>query len=336
MSVGALTTADTIFALLNKSSKSVSSMGTMGSSGAGDIAASFALYVANFQAQALGSLTGSASGSAGSSTGLDAFFGSQNTTANPLSALTNSSSVGTLSATGRNSALFDPESAYRMMSFINNEEVDFKAQFSELSDMKSTIASMQQVAASLGGITTATADAGIKSQLQTFASQYNDWIKRFDADMQSGGILAGTRAAQVSRYELDQSVENVFNGAMDGLHGMRDLGLSIDPVTKLATLDTAKLDSVLATNRQGAVDTLQQFSAGFARSAQLLESDGNFVANQLANLSRAIAYIDSNESSLQAEFGLGDAARPTGLVAQALAAYNRTYGVAASGVTAEA
>jgi hypothetical protein len=333
MSVGALTTADSIFALLNQRSKGVWSTG---SSGTGNIAASFALYLANFQAQTLGSLTGTTSGSAGSFAGLDAFFGSGNATTSPLSALTNSSSVDTLSATGRNSALFDPESAYKMMSFINNEDVDFKAQFSELSEMKSSIAGMQQDAASLGGITTATADDSIKSQLQTFASQYNDWVKRFDADMQSGGILAGTRAAQVSRSELDQSVENVFNGAMDGLHGMSDLGFSIDPVTKLATLDTAKLDSVLAGNRQGAVDTLQQFSASFAKAAQLLDSDGNFVPKQLDNLSRAIDYIDSNKSSLQAEFGLGDAAKPSGLVAQALAAYNRTYGVAASDLTAQA
>lgn len=42
---------------------------------------------------------------------------------------------------------------------------------------------------------------------------------------------------------------------------------------------------------------------------------------------RAIRFIDDNRDSLRAEFGTGDAARPVGQVAQALAAYNSTYGV---------
>lgn len=299
------------------------------SSTANGMASSFALYLANFQAQSLGSLISSVAGTGKTSgaTGLDALLGLQDTTTNPLSSITQSNGVGGLSATGRNTALFDPESAYRMMSVINNADVTYKAQFSELSQMKSYLVELRQDAQSLGSIGTSTGNDGIRSQLQTFASQYNDWVQRFDADMQSGGVLAGTRAAQIARYELDQSIKNIFNGASAGLNGLRDLGFSIDAHTGLATLDTAKLDSVLASNKQGAIETLQQFSTSFARAAELLDADGNFILRQLDNLSRAIDYIDDNKGALQAEFGLGDPARPSSQVARALAEYNKAQAV---------
>ena len=53
----------------------------------------------------------------------------------------------------------------------------------------------------------------------------------------------------------------------------------------------------------GVIDTVQQFSANFAKSAELLDSSGNFVPRQLSNLNQAINYITQNESSLQSEFG---------------------------------
>ncbi|MBU1236915.1 MAG: hypothetical protein KJ634_02085 [Gammaproteobacteria bacterium] len=293
-------------------------------------AGSFALYLAEFQSQSLGSLIGSISGTskAGGSTGLAELLGFQGTAANPLTSLaslTNGGSVGGLSATGRNISLFDPESAYKMMSVINNAEVAYKAEFSELSQMLSCVAELRQEAQSLGSIDTSADNGSIESRLQAFANEYNDWVRRFDADMQSGGVLANTRAAQIARYELDQSIKDIFNGASAGLNGLRDLGFGIDPNTGLATLDTARLDSALAGNKQGAIDTLHEFSAKFARAAELLDADGNFIPRQLDNLSRAIRYIDDNKSSLQAEFGLGDSARPSGGIAQALAEYNKSY-----------
>lgn len=152
------------------------------------------------------------------------------------------------------------------------------------------------------------AAANIKAQLQKFAGEYNDWVQRFDADMQNGGTLAGTPAAQVSRYELEQGVTNVFNGARNGLHGLGDIGLTIDPVSKLAVLDGARLDSVLASNKTGVVNAVQEFSVNFAKSAEMLNSDGNFIKNRLDNLSRVISYISDNKPALQVEFGLGDVA----------------------------
>ena len=244
----------------------------------------------------------------------------------PLSLLSQSSNIKGLSAAGRNMALSDPESAYQMMTVINKDDVSYKAQFSELSEMKSWVFQMQDAGQSLGSIALSTGNDSIKSHLQGFAGQYNNWIQRFNPDIQQGGLLADTQAAQASKFELEQNVNNRIFGIKDGVHGLSDLGFTIDLNTKLASMDTAKLDSLLATNKQGVVDTLQEFSANFAKSASLLNSDGNFILKQLDNLNRAIHFITDNKASLQEEFGTGNAAKPTGQVAQALAAYNQTYG----------
>lgn len=228
---------------------------------------------------------------------------------------------------GRNMSLPDPEAAYKMMTLINNKDILYKAQFSELSQMKTSVAQMRDAGLDLGSITAATGNDSIKSRLQGFVDQYNNWIQRFNPDMRADGLLAGTQAAQVSRYELEQSVRNIFNGAMEGLHGMGDLGVTVDRDTGLISLDTVELDTVLAANRRGAVSAIQEFGANFSRSASLLNADDNFIPRQLDNLNRVIRYIADNNASLRAEFGTGDAARPAGQIAQALAAYNQTFSI---------
>ncbi|MFT3847310.1 MAG: hypothetical protein QM739_01130 [Propionivibrio sp.] len=74
------------------------------------------------------------------------------------------------------------------------------------------------------------------------------------------------------------------------------------------------------------MNTVDEFSANFAKSAGLLTSAGNFIPNRLDNLDRVIDYISANKASLQAEFGLGNPAKISDTVAKALAAYNATYG----------
>jgi hypothetical protein len=250
----------------------------------------------------------------------------------PLSLLTQSSyinqsgSIKGLSPAGRNMVLADPESAYKMMTVINKDDVSYKAQFSELSQMKSSVFQMQDAGQGLGNIALSTGNDNLKSQLNNFVGQYNSWIQRFNPDILQGGLLADTQAAQASRFELEQNVNNRFFGINDGVHGLSDVGITIDPNTRLAALDTTKLDSLLATNKQGVVDTVQEFSANFVKSASLLNSDGNFIVKQLDNLNRAIHFIADNKASLQAEFGTGNTAKPTGQVAQALSAYNQIYG----------
>lgn len=333
MSINQVSNAAFDFAMLalrSTSSQSVSS-GTdrLGSSSALGFSASLAQRVADLRAQImLDSLTASTVGrdQARRPTNFSDLLASLHPSAKPLPSPTPVSQASTLSPTGRNTALFDPESAYRMMSVINNRDVAYKAQFSELSRMKSRVAEIRLDGQRLGDISASTSNDSIKSQLLEFAERYNDWIRSFDAAMEDGGILATTQAAQVSRYELEQSVSNIFVGAKDGLHGLRDLGLTIDPETKLAAVDTTRLDSLLASNKQGVINAVQEFSVNFVKSADLLNAGGNFISNRLNNLGRVIHYIDDHKASLQAEFGLGDPAQPSSLVAQALAAYNAVYG----------
>lgn len=287
-----------------------------------------------FQSQVLDSLMGSPSG-ANSGDSWTSIFSLLVSNSNPSGQLSSdpfsllAAGSSGLSPTGRNMALFDPESAYRMMTLINKDDVLYKAQFSELSQMQSSVSRMQDAGLGLGSIGISTGNDSIKAQLQDFVAQYNDWIKRFSPDLQKGGLLTDTQAAQISRFELEQNLNNPCFGGSDGVHGLRDLGFTIDPGTHMASLDEAKLDSLLASNKQGAVDAVQAFSANFAKSANLLNSDGNFILKQLDNLNRAIHFIDANKDSLQAEFGTGDAAKPSGQVAQALAAYNQTTALGA-------
>ena len=284
-----------------------------------DFSSALAVRMATLQTQSLGVLIGSAPGKSNSGSNFD-FLSSLN---GPTSESTNTED---LFSNGRNLSLFDPESAYRMMTSINTKDVTYKAQYSELSEMQQAVTALQQAGQDLRGVSESADSETIKSQLQAFANKYNAWISRFDPTVKGDGLLAGTQAAEISLYELEQSVENPFNGAKDGFHGLKDLGFTIDPVTNLASFDTERLNASLAAKHSGVVSTIQEFSANFTKSAELLNSTGNFIPNRLGNLDRVIDYISENKRSLQAEFGLGDPAKPTAQVAKALASYNRIYG----------
>ena len=277
--------------------------------------------IASFRSQVLGSLFGTSQDGSG-----DIFSAllSQQTALGKGATVSSDPAAAALSPTGRNPLLPDPESAYKMMSLINSRDVLYQAQFAEMSDMQSQVTQMRSAGASLGGIGVATPDGDIRAQLQGFVDQYNGWIQRFGADVQKGGLLAGTQAAQVSLHELQASVKNPFNGAAAGMHGLGDLGITIDPASGLASLDASRLDAVLSRDKQAAVDTLQAFAANFSKSAGLLNASDNFIPRQLDNLHRAIEYIATNKDDLQAAFGTGDPAQPTGQVARALAAYKQT------------
>ena len=324
--------ASSLFSLVQSSSTASSSQTSTSAgtatSASTDFSSSLALRMATLQAQSFNSLLDVASGQANaSSSGLNWLTGASGTqsAANDPLALLGNSNTG-LSAGGYNVSLFNPQSAYTMMSLINSQDVSYKAQYSELSQMQTAVAGMQQAGQTLGEVSETMDNDAIKAQLQAFTAKYNDWIERFDSTVKSNGVLDGTQAAEISLYELEQSVENPFNGARDGFRGLADLGLTIDESTNLATLDTKVLDAALAGNKDGAVNTLQEFAVHFAKSAELLNSPNNFIPNRLDNLDRVIDYVADNKSSLQAEFGLGDAAKPSTEVAKALAAYNRTFG----------
>ena len=325
--------ASTLFSLFRSSSadstaSAQSTTNLTGTPGSTDFSSSLSLRMAALQAQSMNNLIGSVNSSGKTASPFDFLTntGTQSATSDPLSILGLSAS-GTSGTSpvleGRNLSLFDPESACKMMSVINANDVTYKAQFSELSAMKSAVSTVQQAGQTLSKVDESMDSRAIQTQLQAFADKYNEWIKGFDGTAKEGGLLAGTQAAEVSLYELEQSVENIFNGAKDGLHGLRDLGLTIDQNTNLASVDTAKLESVLASNKTGAVHTLNEFGANFARSAELLNSANNFIPNQLGNLDRVIDYFADHKTALQQEFGLGDAPKPNAAVAKALAAYQQ-------------
>ncbi len=319
----------TLFSLFNtgKTNSASSSTRQISSDSAlsgSDFSSSLAVRMASMQAQSVNSLIGSVFGDNKTSSYFDILGGAQSASSDPLAALGLSSASSGLSASGRNISLRDPEAAYKMMSLINTQDVTYKAQFAELSEMKSAVSQMQQAGQQLAGTDATMSNETISGRLQAFVDQYNAWSKRFEGDVQRDGLLKGTQAAEVSLNELEQSVSNIFNGAQYGIHGLEDLGITIDHSTNMASFNSKTLDAVLASNKEGAVNTINQFSANFTKAAELLGSDNNFIANRLSNLDRVIDYIDDNKSSLQSEFGRGDPARISPQVAKALAAYNQT------------
>lgn len=330
--------AGSLFSLISSSRSdgaSQSSQNRASATQGSDFSASLALRMASLQSESINPLLGAGKSDSSFDFLMQAMGkqGASSASSDPLSFLSlagngvsNASSLSShLSSMGRNLSLFDPESAYRMMTSINNGDATYKAQFSELSEMKSDVAEMQQAGLTLGSGLASLDNASIKAQLQAFAEKYNEWVGRFDETVKAGGVLSGTQAAEISLYELKQSIENRFNGAMHGVQGMRELGLTIDPMTHMASIDTTKLDAVLTKNRAGALSAIGEFSGNFAKSAELLISSNNFIPNRLDNLDRVIDYIADNKASLQAEFGTGDAAKPSAQVAKALAAYQQMF-----------
>lgn len=257
---------------------------------------------------------------ASSSNGLSA------SAANPLFAAPMVGKSAGLSATGRNEALFDPESAYQMMSTINQKEVLYKAQYASLKGLGDSLPEMGALGRKLADLPDSAGAGEIGAVLQEFTDAYNRWSQKFGDQTDPGGVLADTRAAKIARRALEQSIANIFTGAQDGFHGLKDLGLTLSPVTHRASFDSSRLDAALKTAPSGALATVREFGAGFSKSATLLVSAGNFIPGQLNNLDRAIGFIAKNHSALQSEFGTGDPPKTTGVIAQALAVYKQLYG----------
>ena len=273
--------------------------------------------VAELQSGAFQTLLGNPgkSGNSASSSAVDFLLGTSS-----------GSSLGGLTNTGFNLSLSDPASAFALMSKVNSLDVAYKAQFAELSEMGHAVESLEDAGDSLGEAVSSTSDAlTIKSQLQTFVDHYNAWVKDFDGTVAAGGVLHETQAAEVSLAELRIAVGNPFNGAAQGVHGLSDLGITIDENTHLATFDASKLDRALSSNKTGVVTAIDEFSANFTEAADLLTSNNNFIKNRLANLDRVIDYMNANGASLRAEFGAGATARPSEATAKALATYNAIY-----------
>jgi len=288
-----------------------------------DFLATLQGQLAEFKAQAMSLLISSLGSAKGGAGNADA-------SASVLAALlAQTGAIGSLPAIGAVSPLFDPVSGYRLMTEINRRDMIYRAEYAEMSDLRISVETLRQEALHLAGMAATTTPDEIKSRLEAFVAAYNAWIERFDEAFEPGGLLAGTQAATVARWELKQSVESPFNGAGSGVRGLGDLGIRIDPVSNKASLDAARLDSALAGNFAGALAAIREFGGNFARSAELLNAEGNFIPNRMNNLARVIAYLDKNMAALEAEFGPGGAPQASAEAARALAAYNAIHKPAA-------
>ncbi len=235
--------------------------------------------------------------------------------------------IAGLSPIGRNLALPDPESAYKMMTEINHRSVIYQAQSSVLTEMQSGVGTLSQTAKALGNISPDSSFSSVKSQLQSFADQYNNWRREFDVDSHDPELLGNTQAAQAARHTLQASISSPFHGANNGLQGLAALGLEINPATDMAQLNTETLEKNWAKRPSDATAAIHDFSSNFNAAANLLNANGNFFQKQLSNLDRAISYIDKNQTTLQSEFGLGDPPKVSSRVAQALAEYQKSMQV---------
>lgn len=207
---------------------------------------------------------------------------------------------------GRNLSLRDPEAAYRMMTEINRRESEFKTEHAALQQMSDDIVRLESVGHGLEVLDTSSTNQEISAKLEDFVAQYNAWEDRYDDQVAKGGTLDNIQAAEVALWEMECSVRSIFPGAADGIRGLSDLGIEIDAGSKQARFDPARLQAALSDNRTGAIHAIDEFSAAFTKSADLLNGQDNFMRHALENRSRAMEFIASHRSSLEQEFGTGD------------------------------
>lgn len=205
-----------------------------------------------------------------------------------------------------------------VVTVINRVDVSFKAQFSALSELKSTLALEQESADKLATIDAHTSNAEFKSKLMDFVATYNSGVRHIASEVAQGGVLEGSQEARRAQFATQRDIANPLIGA-DG--GMSALGVSIDPRTGLASVNEAQLDAVLARDTDADVRTIVDFATTFSQTTTSLNSKGNQQDNQMNNLDRAIHWIADNRVEVQQEFGPGLLARPNAAFAKAAAAY---------------
>jgi hypothetical protein len=188
-----------------------------GSAGAVDFSSALKLQMASIESQTVGSLVSSALGSGKVSGGANFadILGVGNTAGTSsldalLSSAASMSGTNGVSAVGRNMALFDPESAYRMMTDINAKAVAYKAEASEMGDMKSYVSTLQQEAVKLGStdVSTGTRESGAACR----HCQCLQWLdaafrQRVAGWRHAGGHAGGQGVAVRTGAEYRQSVQ---------------------------------------------------------------------------------------------------------------------------------
>ncbi|PWF48596.1 hypothetical protein [Massilia glaciei] len=235
--------------------------------------------------------------------------------------------------TGLDSSRPFSQPGQNMVTVLNRVEVSFKAQFSELAQMRTSLALQQDAARQLTGVDAHTPNAQLKGALDNFVASYNGGVERFSPELAAGGILEGSWEAARARFATARDIGHILNGHGAGVRGgLATLGISTDPKTGMAAVDHAKLDAALADNKAGHAAAITDFATAFVGTVDSLTATGHAQQRQMANLERAVHWIDANKAAVQKEFGPGAAATPNAAFARAAARYDAMALLAKGGV----
>ena len=216
-----------------------------------------------------------------------------------------------------------------MVTVLNRVEVTFKAQFSELGEMRHSLQDEQAAARQLGSLDADASSADVKAALARFVESYNAGVNRFAPALDKGGVLEGSWEAARARFATRRDIGNTLNGAEVGIKGdLAKLGVTTDPKTGLAAINTATLDQALASDRGHVVGAVTAFAHTFVTTVDYLNDKDHAQQRQMANLDRAVHWIDDHKVDVQKEFGPGKAATPNEAFAKAAANYDLMKGLA--------
>ena len=210
-----------------------------------------------------------------------------------------------------------------MVTVLNRVEVTFKAQFSELGEMRHSLLTEQAAARKLSGLTAHSSSAEVKAELANFVASYNAGVNRFAPAVDKGGILEGSWEAARARFATQRDINYILNGSEAGIKGdLAKLGITTDPKSGLAAIDSTMLDAALARDHAHVVASVTAFAGTFVTTVDFLNAKGHSQQRQMANLNRAVNWIDENKDDVEKEFGPGAAATPNEAFAKAAALYD--------------
>ena len=210
-----------------------------------------------------------------------------------------------------------------MVTVLNRVEVTFKAQFSELGEMRHSLATEQAAAKELTKLDSGSTSDDIKAGLTRFVDAYNAGVNRFAPAVDKGGILEGSWEAARARFATQRDISYVLNGAEAGIKGdLAKLGITTDAKTGLASIDSATLDTALSRDQGHVLASVKAFAGTFVTTVDYLNAKDHAQQRQMANLDRAVHWIDEHRAQVQKEFGPGAAATPSQAFAKAAARYD--------------
>ena len=153
---------------------------------------------------------------------------------------------------------------------------------------------MQKAGAGPGGRDHRADNASITSALQASPRSTTSGSAATMGRSRTGA--AGRDTGRRSRpHELRQSIDNGFNGVMNGVMGCATWALRVDP--RRMWPPSIPRSSMRSSHITATVRSRQSTSLAriFSKSAELLVSANNFIPNRLANLDRVIDYISDNK-----------------------------------------